>query len=395
MSGTGVIDGFLDTFARYIDSGFGLIHGDVGFLAGALIVIDVTLAFLFWTWGEGEDIVARLIRKTIQVGFFAFLIGNWNGLAKIIYLSFSGLGLKAAGSGNASDLLHPGRIAQIGIDAGQPLLDQAAALGGFPSIVVNFVQIAVLLLAWAIVCLAFFIIAIQLFVTLIEFKLVTLAGFVLVPFGLFGRTAYLAERVLGNVMATGIKVLVLAVIIGIGSTIFNTFIGNFGGTPPTLEQVASIALASLTLLGLAIFGPGIAGGLMSGGPQLGAGAAIGTGLVVAGVGAAAGGAVAGAAGLATRAGASAASTLSRAAGLSGTGQSSGGTPPAASFGSHEGGAQGGEEPAGSGGGAGAPAWARALRRRQTMAHGARLAAHTLRSADHGGGAAQISLEDRS
>ena len=394
MGGTGVIDGFLDTFARYIDSGFGLIHGDVGFLAGALIVVDVTLAFLFWTWGEGEDIVARLVRKTIQVGFFAFLIGNWNGLAKIIYLSFSGLGLKAAGSGNASDLLHPGRIAQIGIDAGQPLLDQAATLGGFPGIVVNFVQIAVLLLAWAIVCLAFFIIAIQLFVTLIEFKLVTLAGFVLVPFGLFGRTAYLAERVFGNVMATGIKVLVLAVIIGIGSTIFSTFIVNFGGTPPTLEQVASIALASLTLLGLAIFGPGMAGGLMSGGPQLGAGAAIGTGLVVAGVGAAAGGAVAGAAGLATRAGASAAASLSRSAGLSGTGGSSGGAP-AASFGGPNGGAPGGGAPAGASGSAGAPAWARALRRRQTIAQGARLAAHTLRSADHGGGSAHISLEDRS
>ena len=220
MEGTGVIDRFLDLFARYIDSGFGLIHGDVGFLASSLIVIDVTLAFLFWTWGEGEDIVARLVRKTIHVGFFAFLIANWNGLAKVIYLSFSGIGLKAAGSGSADDLLHPGKIAQIGLDAGRPLLDQASALMGFTSFFANFVQIAVLMLAWAIVLLAFFIIAIQLFVTLIEFKLVTLAGFVLVPFGLFGRTAFLAERVLGNVMATGIKVLVLAVIIGIGSTIF-------------------------------------------------------------------------------------------------------------------------------------------------------------------------------
>ena len=61
--GTGVIDRFLDLFARYIDSGFGLIHGDVGFLASSLIVIDVTLAMLFWTWGEGEDIVARLVRR--------------------------------------------------------------------------------------------------------------------------------------------------------------------------------------------------------------------------------------------------------------------------------------------------------------------------------------------
>lgn len=428
MEGTGVIDRFLDLFARYIDSGFGLIHGDVGFLASSLIVIDVTLAFLFWTWGEGEDIVARLVRKTIQVGFFAFLIANWNGLAKIVYLSFSGIGLKAAGSGGADDLLHPGKIAQIGIDAGRPLLDQASLLVGPVGVFTNFVQIAVLLLAWAIVLLAFFIIAIQLFVTLIEFKLVTLAGFVLVPFGLFGRTAFLAERVLGNVMATGIKVLVLAVIIGIGSTIFHEFVVDFAGVPPTIEQVCSIALASLTLLGLAIFGPGIAAGLVSGGPQLGAGAAVGTGLAVAGAGTAVGAAAVGAAGMAAGAGSSAMSSLSRSAGSPPAGGSPGGPSAPPSGGAPSGGAPaapagapggtaadggaassaapeslsptpaseaGGSAPASSGSDSGAPAWARSLRRRQTMAQGAMLTAQTLRSADHGGGAAPISLEDRS
>lgn len=444
MEGTGVIDRFLDLFARYIDSGFGLIHADVGFLASSLIVIDVTLAMLFWTWGEGEDIVARLVRKTLQVGFFAFLIANWNGLAKIIYLSFSGIGLKAAGSGNANDLLHPGKIAQIGIDAGQPLLDQASLLVGPVGIFTNFVQIAVLLLAWAIVLLAFFIIAIQLFVTLIEFKLTTLAGFILVPFGLFGRTAFLAERVLGNVMATGIKVLVLAVIIGIGSTIFRDFVIDFGGAQPTIEQVASLALAALTLLGLAIFGPGIASGLISGGPQLGAGAAVATGVMVGGVGAAATMGVAGAAGLASRAGSAAASTLSRSAGSPPSGGSSSGpaAPPAPTGGAPtvpppSGAPGGGSSPSTSEGAGGssasptssalgdtnagsseptpegstnagqtstpsaapaeaaAPAWAKQLRRRQAMVQGATLAAHTLRSADHHGGSAHISLEDRS
>lgn len=438
--GTGVIDRFLDLFARYIDSGFGLIHGDVGFIASSLIVIDVTLALLFWTWGEGEDIVARLVRKTLQVGFFAFLIANWNGLAKIIYLSFSGIGLKAAGSGSPNDLLHPGKIAQIGIDAGQPLLDQASLLVGPVGIFTNFVQIAVLLLACAIVLLAFFIIAIQLFVTLIEFKLSTLAGFVLVPFGLFGRTAFLAERVLGNVMATGVKVLVLAVIIGIGSTIFRDFVIDFGGAQPTIEQVASLALAALTLLGLAIFGPGIASGLISGGPQLGAGAAVATGATVAGIGAAATMGVAGAAGLASRAGSAAASTLSRSTGSPTPPGSGGGSPSAhpappaptggaptapPPSGAPGGGASAGDsgaEAAGSstasaaaGGESGsapeplaskadvgpatseapAPAWAKQLRRRQAMIQGATLAANTLRSADHHGGSAHISLEDRS
>ena len=55
------------------------------------------------------------------------------------------------------------------------------------------------------ILLAFFILAVQLFVTLIEFKLTTLAGFVLIPFGLFGKSAFMAERVLGNVISSGIK----------------------------------------------------------------------------------------------------------------------------------------------------------------------------------------------
>ena len=44
----------------------------------------------------------------------------------------------------------------------------------------------------------------------------------------------------------------------------------------------AIVLAALSLLGLGIFGPGIANGLVSGGPQLGAGAAVGTGLAAGG-----------------------------------------------------------------------------------------------------------------
>src|SRR5699024_2958181 len=154
----------------------------------------------------------------------------------------------------------------------------------------NFIQIACLLFAWAPVVLAFFILAIQLFVTLLEFKLTTLAGFVLIPFGLFGKTAFMAERVLGNVISSGIKVLVLAVIIGIGSTLFGQFTAGFGGATPTIDDAMAIVLAALSLLGLGIFGPGIATGLVSGGPQLSAGAAVGTGLAVGGAAIAAGGA---------------------------------------------------------------------------------------------------------
>ena len=217
MGGTGVIDHFLEVFTRYIDSGFGLLSGEVAFIATTLIVIDVTLAALFWSWGADDDIIARLVKKTLFVGVFAYLIGNWNNLARIIFESFAGLGLKASGTGfTTADLLRPGKVAQTGLDAGRPLLDSISSLMGYWSFFENFIQIACMFLAWALVLLAFFILAIQLFVTLIEFKLTTLAGFVLIPFGLFGKSAFMAERVLGNVISSGIKVLVLAVIGGDG-----------------------------------------------------------------------------------------------------------------------------------------------------------------------------------
>ena len=248
----------------------------------------MTLAGLFWAMAGEEDILARLIKKTLYVGFFAFVIGNFNSLCKIVYQSFSGLGLEAAGSTlSAQTLLQPGKLAQVGIDAGKPILAAASSLTGYVSIVTNAIPIFVLLVAWVVVVLSFFVLAIQLFIVLLEFKLTTLAGFVLIPFALFNKTAFLAEKVLGNVVASGVKILVLAVIVGIGSTLFSQFTQGFGSNQPTIEDALSIMLGALSLFGLGVFGPGIATGLVSGAPQLGAGAAVGTALTAGGLGAAA------------------------------------------------------------------------------------------------------------
>ena len=283
MNNVGVIDTFLNTFTTYIDSGFGLIKGEVAYLSSTLIVIDITLAGLFWAWGADENILQRLVKKTLYIGFFAFIITNFNNLSVIVFNSFAGLGLKAGGSTiSTATFLQPGHLAQVGLDAGQPLLDAASQMMGFTSFFANFVQIAVLMVSWLLVLIAFFILAVQLFVTLIEFKLTTLAGFILIPFALFNKTAFLAEKVLGNIVASGVKVMVLAVIVGIGTGLFSQFTQTYAGGQPTIEQALSVVLAALALLGLGIFGPGIATGLVSGAPQLGAGAAVGTGLAVAG-----------------------------------------------------------------------------------------------------------------
>ncbi|BAI96827.1 conjugal transfer protein TrbL [Sphingobium sp. TA15] len=451
MQGTGVIDHFLEVFTRYIDGGFGLLGDEVAFIATTLIVIDVTLAALFWSWGADDDIIARLVKKTLFVGVFAYIIGNWNNLARIVFESFAGLGLKASGTGfSVADLLRPGKVAQTGLDAGRPLLDSISDLMGWVSFFENFIQIACLLFAWALILLAFFILAVQLFVTLIEFKLTTLAGFVLIPFGLFGKSAFMAERVLGNIISSGIKVLVLAVIIGIGSTLFSEFTAGFGGATPTIDDAMAIVLAALSLLGLGIFGPGIANGLVSGGPQLGAGAAVGTGLAAGGMvmaggaalGAAAGGvgALAGGAAAAARGGAALAGGASTAYSLGAAGESgasavasglgnvastgaqaavsplkraagraadslkssyqsgaraafevSGGSSTAGTIGGET--AEAGAAPASAAPPDGPPSWARRMKRSQQLSHGVSAAAHAVKSGDSHGGGSSINLSE--
>ncbi|MBV2206916.1 MAG: P-type conjugative transfer protein TrbL [Pseudomonas sp.] len=296
MNDVSVIDRFLNVFSSYIDSGFGLLHGEVAFLTATLVAIDMTLAGLYWALGhatgQGEDVMAKLLRKVLYVGAFAYIIGNFNWLASIVFRSFAGLGLTASGSTlTMATFLQPGRLAKTGIDAAAPILQQISEMAGFPEMFINIAPIVVMFLAWLIVIISFFVLAVQLFVTLIEFKLTTLAGFVLVPFALWNKTAFLAEKVLGNVVSSGIKVLVLAVIVGIGTGLF----AEFQVTPsePSVDHALVVMLASLAMLALGIFGPGIATGLVSGAPQLGAGAMAGAAIGAAGTAVAVGAAATG------------------------------------------------------------------------------------------------------
>ncbi len=455
MNDVTIIDQFLDTFSRYIDSGFGLLHGEVAFLTATLIVIDMTIAGLYWAMshatGQGEDVLAKLLRKVLYVGAFAYIIGNFNWLAGIVFRSFAGLGLMAGGSTLSMEhFLQPGRLAKTGLDAAGPIFLQLDDMMGFPEVFANLDAILVLFLAWLVVILCFFVLAVQLFITLIEFKLTTLAGFVLVPFALWNKTSFLAEKVLGNVVSSGIKVLVLAVIVGIGSGLFAQF--QVHPDEPSIDHALVVMLASLALLALGIYGPGIATGLVSGAPQLGAGAmagaavgAVGTGVAIGAAATGVGGAVAAGArmapaaaklaGAGARAATSAAGSAKSAfqagsaaagggakgamAGMgnvaktgalaagrrAASGAAAAGQKVADSFRAGWNGAEAGASGSGQASTGEAadnaassqkqeqPAWAKRMHRRQQITHAATTAAHTLRGGDGGGSGQGPSLRD--
>ncbi|MGV7121373.1 P-type conjugative transfer protein TrbL [Sphingopyxis sp. 550A] len=433
MNDMNIIDRFLQAFIAYIDSGFGLLHGDVGFLVTVLIGIDITLAGLFWALGGEDDVIGKFLKKILYVGAFALILNSFPILTDIIFRSFAGLGLTAGGGAiSAEDLLMPGRLAGTGFEAAWPLLEQAKELLGPIDFFTNFIEIVVLCLSWAIVLAAFFVLAGQMFICIIEFKLTSLIGFVLVPFALWNRTSFLAERVLGSVVSSGIKVMVIAVIVGIGSNFFSELTSGLLGQDVDLAQTMTLALAALVFALLAIFCPSLASGLIAGAPQLGAGSVVATAalaggtVVMGGAGALAAARGAGGAGLAAlRAGTTMGSAASMAyklgqetSGASTVGAGIGGMATAAKGAAANrmrnalglrAAAERGQQAAWAAGTTGAaptggtaaasagttpPAWAQKLHATQTSRHRRQMAIHAIQSGDRGGAGAAPDIKER-
>ena len=119
---------------------------------------------------------------------------------------------------------------------------------------------------------------------LIEFKIVTLGGFILLPFAILDRTTSLAERALGYVIAAGLKIFALAVVVSFAFAILPSLELS---EELTLTEAFTVIGTALTFLMLSIKAPALATSLVTGGPSLGIGAVGQTVATAAGTGAAA------------------------------------------------------------------------------------------------------------
>lgn len=225
---SGALDDFLNTFRSQVDSGFGLISGDVGSVFGVLVVISVGLTALLWAIDETQNVTAAFIRKILLVGFFAWLISSWHSLSVTIVEGFASLGLKAgSGSLSLSDFMNsPSKVVGDGFTDAFALIQymgqQAQQDAGF-GFFTHFDVILVAAVAAIGIILAFIILGVEVAVTIIEFHIVTLIAFVTVPFGILAQTAFMSERAIGYVVSVGIKLMALALVVSIGESVFTTY----------------------------------------------------------------------------------------------------------------------------------------------------------------------------
>lgn len=275
-------------------------------LLGILAALELTVAAMWWAI-TGDDALVALMRKILLVGFFVFIVENYDSLLNVVIGGFIHTGEIAgsAGGGNIASVRNPSMIVKAGLEASRPIFEHVR----HASVLTDFADMAISGLCGLAILIAFFIIAIQVFITYLEFGIVTTLGLILIPFGVFRHTSFLAEKVFGAIISFGVKLMVLAFLVSVTVPVLESFTLP---EDPTWTQLFNMVLVSFAIMALAWHAPGVAAGLLSGGPSLTAGTAAGSAL-------AAGAGVAGAAIV----GASAARTGAKAAGGAVSGAASG------------------------------------------------------------------------
>jgi type IV secretion system protein TrbL len=266
---TGILTTLLNAFLAVFSAGPGHLAPAAARLLFLMGGIELTLAGLWWVL-KGENVLVGLMQKTLLLGLFSFFVINWITLINTVLDGFVWAGFTAAGSSPAAGAVlikDPSAIITQAFVSTQPIADEIGAL--------KFYDLGSLFMyGWAYIftIIAFFMLAIQIFITYLEFYLVAALSLVLVPFGVFKHTAFIAERAFGSVVSFGVKLMVLSFIIAAAQPVLAQITLP---VEPTWQQAYMVLLASLAIAFLAWHAPGIAAGMISGGPSLTAGSAAG------------------------------------------------------------------------------------------------------------------------
>jgi type IV secretion system protein TrbL len=264
---TGTLTNVLNIFQTAFTAGYSNSYPDAMNLLGKLATLEVALAAIWWTLCD-ENVVVELLKRIMKIGFFIFVVTKYPWLIKCVMDGFVYAGLKAGGSGTGATSLallkDPSAIIKIGFDLTKPI---DAAIGNYQGL--NIGKIVIMGISEIMVLVAFFGLAIGVFVIYLEFYLISVLGLILIPFGTFKYTAFLAEKVFGAIISFGVRLMVLSFILTTAIPILEDL---KMAANPDFNQVLILFLVVATIAGLAWHASAVAGGLMSGSPTLSAGA---------------------------------------------------------------------------------------------------------------------------
>lgn len=252
----------LQNFIVAFSAGYGRLRGPIQTLLALLIAIDVVLLGLWTALGGGGSVV-DLFKKVLQIGIWIWIVQAFPTLAKAFVESLVSAGLIAGGGvDDVTLILDPSRLAGYGLDATQPLAQKLEGLGAL-----DVADLLVFGLGYLVIMACFVLMAINIFLAVLEYYLLVACVGILLPFGVFAPTEFLAHRAIHAVVAAGIKLMVLGFITSVLDPVLRTV--HFQGPEIALNELWAMLLTLCAMTALCWRAPTLAASMLAGSSALG------------------------------------------------------------------------------------------------------------------------------
>lgn len=217
---------------------------------------------------------SALVRKIMWLGaFYALLLFGRQWIPAIID-SFSRLGGNAAGI-NGNQGLSPSDVFTQGLNIAAALMDAASSSAFFT----NPGTCIAVMIAAALVVLAFIAVTIQYIVAVVESYIVVAAGVIFLGFGGSRWTTPYVERYIGLGVSTGIKIMLLYMLIGVGMSLSGGWLNEavgIGTSPNPSMTGFDVMGAALIFMMLCWQIPKLFAAVLGGSPALSGGDLVST-----------------------------------------------------------------------------------------------------------------------
>lgn len=260
-----ILDKIVLHFKQLHTGWFNIIVSYTWKLFWGLAAVDFAWSTITWVLDRKEigEICTALVRKIMVLGFFALLLKMANSWIPAIIESFTQIGKSACGT--SCGTLSPDGIFIFGLNIAGDLYAQTLELG-MGDIMIMILPISIIVL---LIVIAFSVVAGQLLITLIESYIAIGAGVIMLGFGGSRWTSDMASSYLKFAVGTGMKVMLVYLIMGAGISIFDSMIELLQATAPRGLLFGALILAAeaLVFVFLSWNIPSLAAAMLSGSPS--------------------------------------------------------------------------------------------------------------------------------
>jgi type IV secretion system protein TrbL len=279
-----LLDVYKNATTTWVSTAFGYANK----LFGLLAVIDFTWAMivLFLERHELEGWIAGFLKKLMTISFFYALLINQSTWFPAIINSFVQIGQQAGG---VSGYLNPSSILWTGVQisgailaACLPSAATSAAVGGVVGVLVpgagaaltaaSLIPALVALFCALLIFLAYVVITLTFIMATVESYVVMSAGLIFLGFGASRWTVPYTERYISLVVSTGVRLMVLYMIVGLGQTLSNTWVqeaSQIALSTAGLQSLFGLLASVIVFMALAWQVPKLASSVLQGSLQMG------------------------------------------------------------------------------------------------------------------------------